>query len=355
MKKRLDKIIAVCGFGLLGHYIGLSPLRLFILRLLESVLPPMNNRHLPMFYTGLFGIAVAVPLGYLVFTLLLQKHPLAKYKKHYILGAISLFALPLLVTASFRIHAVNIVTRAENTTPTDITIISNQGINYWFTRGSGILYRSSVQLLKGNAALEDIGSAVRQLKIQSTIIDNNPSINHVMFIHYRDSGKWYSRILDYDGKQFDEDLGYQKFAIYEGQALGSIMQKLAVQLKDIKQYTQGSLIHSSWLSETDGGKKSLSQKAYQALVSVISDENNQFPNTDAAEYFSKLLQEGVPKENQDIYCFYITNGPASTMKLENFMLYSERLGILWFEGEYYKADLSSVITEVSDSNEIHQQ
>lgn len=345
MKQRLDKIMAVAGLSLLGYYLGLSPLRLPILRLLTQVLPPINNRNLPLFYTGLLGLAAAAPLGYLAYTRFVQKWLFNKHRKPYLIGILSLLILPLLVAACFRIQAVKIVSDAESTAPTDINIQFNHYISFWYNEGSGISYRKSVRLLMDNDKLKEIGSAVQQIKLKSVIIDNNPFSKDVMFIRYGAHGKRYIKILDYNNGYFHEDIGSQKYAVYEGPVLENIMKKLTNDIKNIKQYNQASMIHSSWISERDGGKKPLSQQEYQVLVSSINNDNIISPDSYTTEYFNKLIREGVSRGNQDVYGFYLTNEPSSAKKLENFMIYSRKSGVLWFEEEYYKADLSPLISQ----------
>lgn len=338
MKRKIDKIIAVSGFGLLGYYFGLSIFRSPVMQLLIKVLPPVNNRNLPTFYTGLLGAALAVPLGFLAYTLFFEKRPLTEYKRQYIAGAISLLLLPLLVAASFRVHAVSIVRQAESTVPTEINIqLHENKITFMQSESSGIVYGRHIQLNKGAAVLVDIGSAVQQLSLKNVAVNTNPSETDVMFMQYTPKGKWYSKIMTHSEGVFSESISSQRYAMYEGEALENIIQDLVTQVKDINQYTQGSKTNAVWMSDSENGRKPLPEQEFRDLVSLIKSENKVSPSAETAEYFKKLLKEGVSRNNEDIYGIYLTNDPTSAIKLENFMIYSEKYALLWYEGEYYKA------------------
>ncbi|MDF2521704.1 MAG: hypothetical protein K0R84_2332 [Clostridia bacterium] len=338
MKRKIDKIIAVAGFGLLGYYFGLSIFRSTVLQLLIKALPAINGRNLPTFYTGLLGAGLAVPFGFLAYTLFFEKRSFAEYKRQYIAGVISLLLLPLLVAASFRVHAVSIVRQAESTIPTEINIqLHEYKITFMQSESSGIVYGRHIQLKKGAAALEEIGSAVRQLSLKNVTVNTNPTETDVMFMQYTPRGKWYSKIMTHSEGVFSESVSSQRYAMYEGEALESIMQGLVTQVKDINQYTQGSKTNAAWMSDSEDGRKPLSEQEFRDLISLIKSENKVSPGAETIEYFNKLLKDGVTRNNEDVYGIYLTNDPASAIKLENFMIYSEKSGLLWYEGEYFKA------------------
>ena len=346
MRQKMDKIMAVGGFGLLGYYLGLSLLRSPILSLFYWILPPINTRHLPLYFTGLFSVGLFAPLGYLLYTLFLQRYPIASHKKQYLISSLSLVLLPILVLGFFRMEAVGIVERAENSTPTNIFIrIDYDSIMFWIDESAGLRLGKSIQFSREHKALDEIGKAVHQLK-RLDVAPNTPGMDdYVLFIDYRSKGKWYSKILAYSQGLFKE-YTTRNNTFYEGGELERLLQNQVGELENIYNFTQASILHSSRMSRDQASDVSLSDNDFKALVSFIQDANKITPEADAVSHFNYLFDNGIPANSQNLYGIHLKNDPASSMLLDNCMVYDKDLKLLWFEGDYYQADLSPIIDKV---------
>lgn len=121
-----DKLANIMGAGLLGYYLAISIFRDIIRYGLDIALPPINNRHLPQYYVGFEGAAIALIIAYLVYTAMVEKKSMKQFKRKYIKALGLLIVLPILIAGAFRLDAVSYVRRAESTTPTKIHIETNE-------------------------------------------------------------------------------------------------------------------------------------------------------------------------------------------------------------------------------------
>lgn len=344
MKKKIDKIIAIAVCGLLGYYLGLAVFKWQTLLLFYQVLPPINNRHLPLYYTGLFGMAIAAPLGYMLYAKFIEKRTVKDYKKQYAIGMASLCLLPLLVLGAFRINAVSIVKQAEGTTPNEINLqLSAPKVTFKISATSGTWFGKSIKLSQNHEKLTAIGTAVQELQLKE-VVDSNSSDYATMWITYQPKGKWYSKILTYQEGKFLEAVKNQKFALYAGASLSKILESLVANCADLKNYKQGHLINSKWIEAYQNDEKNpLSRPDYQFVLSFVKDNNKISPDSSTVTLFTSFLTTGVAPEDTNIYAIQLTNEPSDGLELQNFMLYDDLRKVLWFEGKYYTADLAPII------------
>lgn len=356
MKIKFDKILALGGSALLGYYLGLSLFRESIWSLLLSTLPPINDRHLPRFYTGIMGAFIVATLGYLLYTKLVDKCSIRKCKKQYTLGMIALILLPLLTMASFRVQAVNFVKNAEATYPTGIRLrFEEPSIAFEISEGSAILFGKSINSprSKDENSLKTLGEALKQLEIIETSKKQKnytPNSEATMWIDYDYKGNWYSKILTWEKDKFQE--ASRDFILYQGTELEAVLEDYNKQLGTLSNYASGEIVHTSMIDATgDKNLVPMSQKDLQFLINSLREDNKISPEDNVVSSFETILKERRPitKKDTNLYVFSLQSQPKeivelkSDILLENVILYDAELKLAWFEGDYYGIDLSPIL------------
>ncbi|MCC5909056.1 MAG: hypothetical protein JJT76_01295 [Clostridiaceae bacterium] len=363
MKIKIDKIIALCGSGLLGYYLGLSIFSGIIWRLLRWTLPPMNNRHLPRFYTGIMGAIIVASIGYLIYTRFIERCSIEKCKKQYAIGIVALLLLPIMTMASFRIQAVNYVRNAEATRPTRLNFrfeVPKVGfiISKDHSGSSATLYGKSISIENEETLLEEFGEALQRLELVEVVDPSQYSFEEhkgTMWINYRPEGKWYSKIISWQGDYFVESVENQQQVLYKGPELEAILKDLNRQLKDLNNYVSVEVLHTSLIDEnSDPQVERIVVEDFQLLLDSIQKNNKITPDNNVVSSFETILNgnEGITKNDVNYYGFFLTSHPFdtssfdTTIVLENVILYDDALKIAWFEGEYYGVDLSPIILAI---------
>ncbi|SCY90654.1 hypothetical protein [Alkaliphilus peptidifermentans] len=344
MKRKIDKLIVLAALSLLGYYLGLSIFRAPVHRLLLNVLPPMNTRHLPMYYSGIFSIVIVASLGYLLYTGLLERHSFKDCKTQYIGGVISLLFLPIIVLGIFRIHAIGIVKSAEATPPTGIIIaIHEADASFRITETSGIIYGKSIELLEDTEILIDIGNAIQELKIDE-VVNRNKSGDATMWLTYASQkNKWYSKIINYDEGKFLESTQNANTVRYEGNLLAEIIDDQILEVGELDNFHQGRLIHMDWVEGGGKDEYNLSDEDYQLLISLMMDNKLITPEASIVALFNHLLTNGITPQDNHIYVIQLLSDQSDGRRLQNFIIYDDKLKVLRFEGEFYSSDLEKII------------
>lgn len=337
-KKFRDKIIAVLGAGLLGYYLCLSLFRGIIWNSLLKILPPINNRHLPDIYLGIIGAVVMALLGYLLFNIMVEKRSFEQYKKSYFVTIILMIILPLMVAVTFRVHAVYYVTKAESNIPTDITIRLNK-------TGNSIMFKINEASANGVAKsieiaqpyLADFGREIRNLELKEVVNGRNQKFDYsqlTMWISYRASGKWYSKILSYDQGMFEERVAGERWAYYNNSELEKLIEKVVKDSTNINNYNQARIFNSAHINE----KSELSEENFRTFVSFLNPEYLIQQDTEGVLRIKKALEEWVPKGETNIYVIELIQKDSPKGRGKNFMVYDNLTQTLMFEGKYYQAE-----------------
>lgn len=345
-----DKTIAVLGSGLLGYYLAISIFQDIIWhRILLKVLPPINSRHLPQGYVGLFGALIALVLGYLLFTSIIEKKSFTSHKKGYLVAIGLLVILPLLTISAFRLHGVSWVKRAEATAPTEISLRADGvGSHIMFELNSSQASGISKSLSVEPEDLSAWGKMIENMELKEVVAENQPQQEPrvaTMFISYRVSGKWYSKIVTYQGGLFEEWIANNRRAYYENSELEKAIRELFKEAGSIEYYNQAKIINS----EIVRGKKpeaTLTAEQFAQLTSTINEGNRLIPDSDIIAKFQDLFENGVKKEDTGIYALHLLKNNNSNRSTDNFMIYDKNTTTLMFEGVYYKIDLNTILDQV---------
>lgn len=358
MKIKIDKIIALLGSALLGYYLGLSLFRDFFWRLLLWTLPPINNRHLPMFYTAVMGAVMGISLGYLIYIKFIEKCSIGEYKKQYVLGICALLLLPLITMVNFRIQAVNYVRNAEATNPTGFHLrFEEPSVSFLITEdyggSSATLYGKSIRVENEEVLLDKFGAALRQL----ALIDASSQVQNILnkhqgtiWINYRHTGNWYSKILSWGDAGFEESVTNQQRVLYKGFELETILEDIDAQLSDLTNYTSAEVLHPSFIDGDLNQVNSIPLENIQFLLENIQEINIITPNSQVVSTFESIINKNqrIRKEDINYYAFSLKNAANGDwgdggIWLENVILYDDVLKIAWFEGNYYSVDLSPIL------------
>lgn len=350
MRAKIDKIIALGGSTLIGYYLGLSIFHGSIWRLLQSTLPPMNNRHLPRFYTGLMGAFIVAPIGYLLYIWFIEKYSIKEHKKQYIFGVLALLILPVMTLASFRIQSVNYVRRAEATNPTSIHLrMEEPNIAFEINEGTASIFGKGItnpRLRNEESSLQALGEAIRQMEVIEVSKEQKnflPNSKGTMWIEYSYQGNWYSKILNWEKDRFQE--AGSQFILYKGEELQLLLEDYNRQLATLANYTSGKVIHTS-LIDDDDKLITMSQKDLDFLLKSLDEENKTTPSDDIAMNFEEILKERRPITKKDTHLFAFSlesQWEKEPIILENVILYDNERKIAWFEDNYYHVDLSSIL------------
>ncbi|KJS19186.1 MAG: hypothetical protein VR72_19390 [Clostridiaceae bacterium BRH_c20a] len=342
-----DKIIALLGAGLLGYYLGLSLFRGIIRDCLLKILPPINNRHLPDMYFGIIGAVVAILLTYLLFNLVVEKKSFKIHQKSYLAVISLLIIVPLMIVGIFRMHAVSLVTKAESTIPTEITIRSN-------STGNSLMFKTSSSSAGGvvksievpEQYLADFGKLIRELGLKEVVSGKEQKFDQpylTMWINYRRTdGKWYSKILSYDQGLFEEWVAGERLAYYKNNELEELLEKLLVDSKNINNYDQARIFNSMTMNERTE-KNILAPKDFQVLVNSLKPENVVQQDTEGVARIKAALEDWVPEEETNIYAIELLQKNSPKKVGQNFMAYDQLTHTLMFEGKYYKVDLTKIV------------
>lgn len=361
MKNRFDKIVTVAVSTLIGYYLGLSIFRGYIWNLLIRTLPPINNRHLPRYYTGIMSAFIIGAIGYLLYIIFIEKISFGKGKRKYTLGIVALFLLPLMTIISFRTHSITYVKKVESSAPTGFYLkFKEPNIVFETSKNAGAGFGKSVikRGTMGIDSLETMGEALSKLELVKASREQEnfmPESKATIWIDYTtDKGKWYSRILNCDGDYFQESAGQD--ALYKGVEFGDFLMDLDNQLKDLNTYNSGEIIHTSLITEDNNDDNNdivtMPDEDLNFLLSSLGNDNKIMPQDNIVTDFQAILddQKYITNENTHIYAFSIKNqspeGIANIqgdMILENVIIYDSNLGVAYFEGDYFDVDLSTIL------------
>ncbi|SET10040.1 hypothetical protein SAMN05660297_01403 [Natronincola peptidivorans] len=359
MRIKIDKMIALCGSALLGYYLGLSILGGTMWRLLQWTLPPINDRHLPRFYTGIMGAVIAASIGYLIYTKFIEKCSIKKCRKQYTIGIVALLLLPMITMVSFRIQAVNYVKQAEATTPTRLNLqFENPRVSFVISESHGgasaTAYGKSIRVENQTTLLEEFGETLQQLELVEVVDPSQYSREEhrgTMWINYSPKGSWYSKILTWHGDYFVESIAGQQWVLYKGTALEALLKDLDSQLKDLNTYTSAEMLHTTFIDGKANHVESVPIDNLEFIKNSIQKHNRITPDDDIVSSFEVILKDHqwITKADVNFYGFSLKNHLHDTSSfevdfmLENVLLYDDVLKIAWFEGEYYEVDLSPLI------------
>ncbi|SDK92750.1 hypothetical protein [Natronincola ferrireducens] len=362
MKTKIDKIVAIFGSGLLGYYLGLSIFGGVIWRLLQWTLPPINDRNLPRFYTGMMGAVIVASLGYLIYTKFIEKCSLEKCKRQYALGIIALLLLPIITMTGFRLQAVNYVRNAEATTPTSLTLrFENPNVGFLITQdSSGASATSngkSIRLENEEVLLAKFGGGLQKLKLVEVVDPSQHSYGEhkgTMWINYRPQGKWYSKIMSWYGDYFVESTVGQQWILYKGFELEAMLNDLDAQLKDLNNYNAVEVLHTSLIDGKSNQVDAVPLDNLDFLVNSIQGDNKITPDSNVISSFEVILKDNqwITKDDVSYYAFSLKSQTSNTgsfetaIFFENVILYDDELKIAWFEGDYYGVDLSPILPEI---------
>ncbi len=357
MKNKFDKISAVIVSGLLGYYLGLSVFRGHIWRLLMAVLPPINNRHLPRYYTGIIGGLILGVIGYLLYIMLIEKICFKEGKTNYITAFMALLLLPLIAIISFRTHSINYVKKVESSTPSGFHLkFKEPNISFETSKNAGTVFGKSVRKREtmGTKSLETMGEALSKLEfVKASKKQENfiPDSRATIWIDYTtDKGNWYSRILTCDGDFFQESSGQS--VLYIGSEFGAFLMDLDKQLKNLNTYNSGQIIHTSLMAEDRNSISPMPDEDLKFLLDNISIQNKIVPEDNIIAAFQSIINEKkyITEEDTHIYAFSIKNQSPEDIDnirgdiiLENIIIYNKNQNIAYFEGEYFKLDLSGIL------------
>ncbi|SNS11644.1 hypothetical protein SAMN05446037_1004150 [Anaerovirgula multivorans] len=359
MKIKIDKIVALGGSGLLGYYLGLSMFRGILWNMLLWALPPINTRHLPTFYTAIMGAIIGASIGYLLYTKFIEKCSIKKCKKQYALGITALLLLPLITIVSFRIQAVNYVRTAEAANPTGFDLhFEEPRVSFLITEDHGgsssTSFGKNIRVQNEEVLLDQFGAALRQLELVevSDQSQNMPNRHQgTIWIDYRSTGKWYSKILSWRDNGFEESASHQGRLLYKGAELETVLGDIDAQLSNLTNFTSAEVLHTSLIDGNSNQVNRIPLGNFQFLLDSIQEDNIIVPDSDVVSSFEARVKDNqnITKKDINYYAFSLKNQPSNTnslevaILLENVILYDDVLKIAWFEGEYYKVDLSSIL------------
>lgn len=345
-----DKLAIILGAGLLGYYLAISIFRNVIMRGLYMALPPINNRHLPQYYVGFEGGAIALIIAYLAYTAMVEKKSVKQYKGHYIAALGSLIVLPLLIAGAFRLDAVSYVRRAESTTPTDIRIATHENHILFLTGtdgSSGTGYSKTVVIDETN--LKAAGEMIRKMRFLGVKDETGGHedaagdvTEYPVFIDYTIDGKWYSKILTYKEGVFEESVGLYgtRTARYESQELEALIEKEKTAAGNINYYNRATIADPKTI-ENPEERISLEGADFDKLRGVINDKNEITPQSTGTERIDEALKNGIKQDEKDIYAIELLRTGSETGDTnratgsDNFMVYDDAFKVLYFEGKYY--------------------
>jgi len=350
MKIAKDKLAIILGAGLLGYYLAISIFGDAIMHGLYMVLPPINNRHLPQYYVGFEGGAIALTIAYLAYTAMVEKKSVKQYKRHYIAALGSLIVLPILIAGAFRLDAVSYARRAESTTPTDIRIDAHESRILFLTGNdgsSGTGYSKTVVIDETN--LKAAGEMIRQMRFLGVTDETGEHkdaardvIEYPVFIDYTIDGKWYSKILTYKDGIFEESIGLygNRMARYESQELEALIEKEKTAAGDINYYNRATVADFKTI-ENPEEQITLEGADFQKLRGVINNKNEITPGSTGTERIDEALKKGIKQDEKDIYAIELLRTGSETEVTDkvtgssNFMVYDDVFKVLYFEGKYY--------------------
>lgn len=356
MKIKFDKIVALGGSALIGYYLGLSIFSGNTWRLLTWTLPPINNRHLPRFYTGIMGACVTIAIGYLIYTRFIEKTSFNEGRKQYALGVTALFLLPVITMTAFRIQSVSFVKNVESSDPTGFYLrFEEPSISFEISENTGTIFGKSVVRTKamGNKPLGNMGQALRELEIIEVSEEQKnftPDSQGTIWIDYTtNKGKWYSKILTWEGDKFQESS--HQFILYKGTKFEKVLEDFNDRLSDLTSYTTGMVLNTNWVDDDRNEIQAMSQKDLQFLLDSLNEDNKITPNNNVVADFKEILKErkSITKKDTHLYVFRLKNLAEETdtiadgISLENVILYDDSLKIAYFEENYFNVDLSTIL------------
>lgn len=343
-KMSRDKILAMAGGGLLGYYAALTIFRSIIWYGLLWVLPPINDRHLPGGYVGMMGAAIGVVFAYLLFAVAVEKKPFHSNRKLYVSALTLLVIVPLAIAGLFRWHAVSWVQAAENTIPTEIRISLNapdSGIMFKTGENSASGIRKEIAL--NSAEREAMGELLRKMELRQVVSQEERYDNEgTIWIDYRAKGKWYSKILNYGEKVFQEQVAHNRTGVYQSEELADFLSTKLQDLADLNYYDQVKLMNTRTVN--DGRQEiDLPGGVLTAMTAIITAENEFRPEAGLQSMYEDNLRNWVKQGDHDFYALHLLKEEDSKQKTGNFILYDQASKTLCFEGKYYKADLTALL------------
>lgn len=334
-----DKIIILLGTMLLGYYLAISLFHPVIWKYLNLFLPPINDRHLPDIHIGILGALLALFLTNLIFIRFIEKRPFKAYRKEYLISLCLLLLSPFIIGGAFRYHAVSYVHAAEKTIPTRVHIrldSSDSDIMFETRKDSATGFTKNITVPK--ETLEQFGQLVNNMEPE-TIVQHPQSSDDTLatlWLNYRLKGKWYSKILTYNGNNFFEPVSNNNIAIYQNPELIQLFQELITQFNDLSHYTQAKIVNSQNI-ENDEQQVLLTDEELTHILSNIKPENKIEPTHKILERFKFLAtNDFIPQTETNIYAITLKGNPGSTNNTINFMVYDKLTNTLYFNNNYYK-------------------
>lgn len=340
-----DKIFSTIFGGIFLYYATISFLRSPLQSLFVSILPPINNRNLPFdLYLGGYGALTGAVLVFIIFSLTIEKKPFNSYKKQYIIAVLILIMIPLIMMFAFRIHAVNYVTQAERTTPTDMRIhLRAPGTSIVFNVSPNCATGISKNVGVEEDLLEEIGQEIRDMKLKEVAQDNYIEGDcETLFIDYQIKGKWYSKILRHRNGVFEERVANNKYAIYESKGLQELIEKSISRAGDLASYNKG--IINDYESETSHKKgEELSEQDLKRLIESVITARKIDENHEDTSGIKTALEEGISQDMNNLYAISLIKRDERNRGSGNFMVYDNINRVIFFEGIYYDVDLNWII------------
>lgn len=303
-----DKVLAILGSGLLGYYLAISIFNGSIWGLFLRFLPPINQRHLPQIYIGLFGLAIAMLSAYLLYTFFVEKKSPKEYNRQYLVAIILLLAIPILIIGVFRFHSINYVTKVESTSPTAIRIqLDKNDSTIWFETSPDSAIGCAKFLAVPEKDLKKVGKMLNKLKLVEMNQKQLESRDKTLFIDYTSKGKWYSKILGYENGAFNESVSNNRLVYYKSDALEKYLGDLEKAATNINLYTTATIMHPDYLEDEGNKRLNVSRENFSRLVSFIRLENEITPAPEIRKILKRTDNIGnVRKSETNIYAFQLS-------------------------------------------------
>lgn len=338
-----DKIFATAFGGLLGYYLSISFFS--YPKLFTLILPPINDRHLPFsIYSGLTGALIGAVVILIIFALTVERKSFGSYKNQYIIAVLTLILIPLIMMGIFRIHAVNYITNAEKTIPTNINIhLHAPRTKIMFNESQGSASGFSKEIAIEADLLEEAGHCIREMELKEVVEDKDISEDYqTLFISYQVKDKWYSKILTHNNGVFKESVANNRIAVYESKGLQELIEKSISRAGNLASYDKGIVFdYKSMIVDNKG--KELSKQDFKRLREFVISGKKIDETNERTSNIKIALENGISQDMNNLYAISLIRGNKRNSGTENFMVYDKESKILFYEGKFYDMDLSGMI------------
>lgn len=260
-----------------------------------------------------------------------------------------LIIAPFIIAGIFRVHAVSLVTKAEDTTPAEVNIgLGREGNSIMFATGSSSASGIEKSISVTEPFLDDFGKGIREMELKEVTLREerkSDASSLTMWIRYETDGKWYSKLLSYTQGMFEEHVAGERIAYYGNPKLEHLLEEALEESADIHHYDQAGVVNAATVNSEDEvqEKRPLSPDDFQILVNSLKSENLIQQDTAGVKRIKEALEEWVPQEEANIYGIELLQKGFPENRGQNFMVYDKRTRTLMFEGKYYQVDLDDIM------------